>query len=86
MISITIIAPIIKSRNSDFALGFFSSKKYVLLAPRVEISTPPMIIPGIRGVIDILGGKKEKKGDVLTRTHLIETLKVHLKFFGLLLV
>jgi hypothetical protein len=50
----------------DFALGFFSSKKYVLPAPRPEMRIPPMIIPGTRGA-DILGVKKEKKWVGLAR-------------------
>ena len=61
-IIITMMAPMIKSRASDLKEGFFSSKKYVLPAPILEITTPPMIIPGTRAVVDILGVKKEKKG------------------------
>ena len=39
------IEPIIKSRDIDFIVGFFSSRVYVLSAPKLDIIMPPINIP-----------------------------------------
>jgi len=56
-----IMAPIIKSRETVLTDGSRSSRKYIVLAPRLEITTPPKIIAGSKRRDDILGAIKEIK-------------------------
>ena len=45
IININSIPPIIKSRDTDFIVGSFFSKVYVLILPKPAISEPPKTTP-----------------------------------------
>jgi hypothetical protein len=59
----------IKSRISDFTVGFAFSTKYVLAAPTLAIATPPRAIPAaiVEEGADMFWRSGGKKQEVVSR-------------------